>query len=135
MAEDTLVENWIDDGRKLIEELVQRGFEVTAGCWVYPSEARRWRFYIISPLVDTVGFREAAGRLHAVEWAMPPTYSIETLTTRLIGPSDPIARDLFRLQGRPTRTIAGFVRLPSMIVDHQSIDDAYYYAIPAVASR
>ncbi len=44
MATDTLVENQIDYGQKLVDQLAQLGFEVAAGCWLKTSVDGRWRF-------------------------------------------------------------------------------------------
>src|SRR5262249_61071256 len=74
MDTDTLVEKLIDDGRKLIEELPQRGFEVSAAFWAKTSEDAPWRFYIVSPVVDAEGLTKAYRRLYPLVPALPPPF-------------------------------------------------------------
>jgi len=51
----TLVERRIDDGRRLIELLTQKGIDVTAAAWVLTSEDGNWFLYIASKDVDKSG--------------------------------------------------------------------------------
>jgi len=55
MDTESLVENLIDDGQKLIEEVSQRGFSVTAAFWLKASEDDRWYFYLVSPVAGETG--------------------------------------------------------------------------------
>src|SRR5436309_15670036 len=100
MDTDTLVENLIDDGRKLVEELPQRGFEVTAAFWLKASEDGKWYYYIVSPVVEAEGLAKAYRRLHPLVRAMPQPFWIDPLEIKLISPSNPIARDVIAIHGR-----------------------------------
>jgi len=95
-----LVEKLIDDGRKLVDELAQRGFEVTAAFWLKASEDGKWYFYIVSPVVDVGGLAKAYKLLHPLVRARPQPISIDPLEIKLIGPSNPIARDVLSIHGR-----------------------------------
>src|SRR5437763_10992701 len=100
MDTDALVEDLTDDGRKLVEELPPRGFEVTAAFWLQASEDGKWYFYIVSPVVDAEGLAKAYRRLHPLVRAMPQPFGIDPLEIKLIGPSNPIARDVLAIHGR-----------------------------------
>src|SRR5947209_20101459 len=100
MDTDTLVENLIDDGQKLVERLPQDGFEVTAAFWLKASEDDKWYFYIVSPVVDTEGLAKAYRRLHPLVRAMSQPFWIDPLEIKLIGPSNPIAQDVLAIHSR-----------------------------------
>jgi hypothetical protein len=87
MDTDTLVENLLVDGQKLVAELAQRGFDATAAFWIQPSVNGKWYFYMVSPTVDAEGITNAYRRLNPLVRAMPQPFSIDPLTIRLIGPS------------------------------------------------
>jgi len=55
----TLVSDLIEDGRRIVEELPQAGFEVTAAFWLKASEDGLWYFYIVSPLAETEPLNDA----------------------------------------------------------------------------
>ena len=131
MDTETLVENLIADGQKLVEELPQRGFEVAAACWIRSTVDGKWRFYIVSPVVDAVGIFQAYMRLHPLVRAMPESFSIDPLEVRLIGPSDPLGRDVIAGLNRVPRSRVGPIRWPGIWLGEMSIDGAYLYPVPA----
>src|SRR5947209_16263480 len=100
MDTTTLVEKRIDDGWKLVEELSQRGFEVTAAFWLQASDNGKWYFYLVSPVVDAQGIREAYRQLHAPVQALPQPLCIDPLEIHLIGPSHPIVKDVLAIHRR-----------------------------------
>ena len=66
-----LVENQINDGRKLVDRLTDDGFILSAACWVKPVEEDRWSLYIATPVVDQMGtpaaYRQVLGALRSSE--------------------------------------------------------------------
>ena len=131
MDSDTLVENLIDDGQKLVEELPQRGFEVTAAFWLKASEDGKWDFYIVSPAVDAEGILQAYRRLHSVVYAMPRPFWIDPLKIKLIGPSNPIARDVMAIYGRARGPLVSPIQWGGNQLGNLSIEGAYLYPVPA----
>src|SRR5438105_4103713 len=97
MDTNTLVENQIDYGKRLIEDLPRHGFEVATAFWLHATEDDRWSFYIVSPLVDSEGPLQAYRRLNPLVRAMPQPYWIDPLAIKLIGPDDPIAKDVLAI--------------------------------------
>jgi len=127
MDTDTLVEHWIDDGRKLVDELLQRGFDVEAAFWLQASEDGKWYFYIVTPLVDAQGLVQAYRQLHPLVYSRPQPGWIDPLKITLIGPSSPIAQDLPDVRGRTT----AYVRWEGRRLGNRSIEGAYIYPVPA----
>jgi hypothetical protein len=125
MDTETLVENLIVDGQKLVEELPLRGFEVAAAFWLKASEDGKWYFYVVSPAVDAEGIAKAYRRLHPLVRALPQPFFIDPLEIKLIGPSNPIARDVMANQG------ARRVRWTGKWLGNISIEEAYLYPVPA----
>jgi hypothetical protein len=102
MAQGALVENQIDDGKKLTDLLTASGFDVTAAFWVRTAEDGEWTLYIASKVVDEKG---PAAAYRAVNDALPklknPWISISEI--KVIGTSYPMTADvldlLFRYPG------------------------------------
>jgi hypothetical protein len=132
MDKDTLVENLIGDGEKLIAKLPQLGLEVAAAFWLKASEDDKWKFYIVSPTVDTEGFDKAHARLHPLVWAKPRSFRIDPLRIRLIGPSKPIAQDVLAALSCYSAHLSP-IRWDGRMLGNMVIEDAYLYAPPVVA--
>lgn len=91
-----LVTEQIEDGQKLIAQLVQEGFDLTAACWVRfrLSAEHEWFFYIVSERVDKDGLRAAGLTVHQAIHRIPPPWGpwISISELRLIGVNDPVAK-------------------------------------------
>lgn len=59
MDQAALVEDRIEDGRRLYSRLSRRGFDVKVAGWIKPLEEGRWLLYIASRQVDAVGVAQA----------------------------------------------------------------------------
>ncbi len=118
MDQELLVER-IDDGHKLIIELLRDGFDVTAAFWVRTSEDGTWLLYINSETVDVKKVSEAYRRVYACLNRLGPS-SVAPSEVKLINPSNPISvaavlvRD--RYPGRMPTRFQG-KRLGPMAVD------------------
>jgi hypothetical protein len=130
MDTDTLVDKWIDDGRKLVEELPRRGFDVSAAAWLKASENGKWYFYLVSPLVDSEGIFNASMRLHPLVRAraapVAPVW-IDPMEIRLIGPSHPLARDVLAALSRAPDPRVSPRRWRGTWLGNMSIEAAYLY--------
>jgi hypothetical protein len=93
----TLVENRIDDGRKLINRLTQKGFPLAAVAWVETSEEGTWFLYIASHAVDQKGAAEAYREVYGVLRDFPST-SISVSDIKLVSTNHPIAKDIFEIR-------------------------------------
>jgi hypothetical protein len=131
MDTDALVENRIDYGQKLVENLPQHGFEVAAAFWLKASDDGKWRFFIVAPVVDAEGLINAYRRLHPVVYAMPQPFYIDPLQIKLIGPSNPIAQDVMAIHDRAAGPGVWPIRWGGNQLGNVSIEGAYLYPLPA----
>ena len=129
MDTDTLVEDLIDAGAKLVEELRQRSFDVTAAFWLKASEDGKWYFYVVSPVVDAEGLTKAYRKLHPLAQTMQSSW-INPLQIKLIGPTNPIARDVLAIHSRTPGPGVSPIRWGGKKLGNVSVDEAYLYATP-----
>ncbi|MBI1915981.1 MAG: hypothetical protein HYS12_14785 [Planctomycetes bacterium] len=129
MAQAALVEMQIKEGQTLIERLTHEGIEVTAAAWIKESESGDWYFYLATPLVSEGGATKAAyRRVNAVIREMEKEgFGMDPFEQKVIGPHNPIARDMVAHRGRLTRTPKRFwgSRLGNL-----AIEEAYIYPPP-----
>lgn len=127
MDTDTLVRELIDAGQKLAEELPQRGFDVSAAFWIKASENEKWYFYIVSPMVDSKGLAQAYRMLHPLVRGLPQSFWINPLEIRLIGPSNPIAKDVLDIHKGTAGPPVSPIRWSGRRLGDVSIETAYIY--------
>jgi hypothetical protein len=131
----TLVTEKVEDGEKLLQKLSAKGFDVSAAFWILPTDASRWRFYVVSPAVESDGPATAYRRLHAVARQLPQPSWIDPLEIKLIGPSNSMAQDVFAALNRiPGPKVSPIHRSGTRLGD-VSIEGAYFYPLPTGASK
>jgi hypothetical protein len=127
MDTDTLVEDQIDIGQRLIETLVEAGFDVAAAGWAKTSEDGAWSLYIASDRVDRIGAAAAYREVYGLSKSIPENWSLLS-EVKLIGMTNPIARDLLAiLTSYPARLPT---RLRRSQLGGMAIDEAYLYPPP-----
>jgi hypothetical protein len=134
MDSDTLVDELIDSGRKLLEHLREKGFAFDAAAWLQASEDGRWIFYLVSPLVTSEGRSAAYGLLHPLVREMPQPFWIDPLEIRLIAADSPIATDLLAILRRTPGPRAVPVRGGGQRLGNLSVEGAYLYPLPSTAA-
>lgn len=126
MDSESLVINQIDDGKRLVNLLIERGFDVRAAFWVRTSEDGQWTLYIASPVVDEKGVAGAHRELYGVYRSIPDAWALLS-DVKLIGTNDPMAKEVVDIQARfPSRMATRSRR------DHLgdlAIDELYIYPI------
>ena len=124
MDTESLVEENVDAGRKLISRFLSDGFDVTAACWLKTSEEGEWLLYVASDNVDKKGlaaaYREAYGALQD-----EGDDGVSMSQLKLISPSNPIALDVLDIHRRYPARIATRTRRPQF--GNVTIDEAYIY--------
>jgi hypothetical protein len=104
-----LVEDQIEDGRRLMSRLVAEGFEITAASWIWDSEDGQWYLFFASPVVDHEGAIKAYRRVHQLMRQMPQPFSLHPLDVKVIEEADPITKDVVAFRDRyPGRGAAWF---------------------------
>jgi hypothetical protein len=131
MDKDALVDDLLDESGKLIEELSEGGFPVSAAVWFKSSYDGKWYFYVVSPLVDSEGISNAYGQVLPLVRARPRPRQIGPLEIRLVGASSPLGRDVLdALRNIPSPY--GFpIRWPGVWLGNEAIEAAYLYPPPA----
>lgn len=59
MDQVALVNEFVESGKRLIDELVNQGFVVQNAFWAKPTDSDRWYLYLVSPFVDENGAKLA----------------------------------------------------------------------------
>jgi hypothetical protein len=101
-----LVEDEIADGRKLIEQLVSDGFDVTVAFWIrFQFEEDGPWFYIVSKIVDQEGLHPAYRAIHQALHRIPAPWGPWTSVTamgelKLVGVNDPLAKAVMAFHDR-----------------------------------
>jgi hypothetical protein len=114
----------IDGGKALVESLRDAGFDVTVSGWTKSSEEGDWSLYIASKDVDDRGLADAYRTLFTTLSANP-AFGIDPFEVKLVGPQNPIARDLLEIRGAGAR-LATRSRRPRL--GHMSVEETYVYA-------
>ncbi len=124
----TLVESQIEDGQKLIAELEQQGFPVTAVFWLKTIDDPQWFLYLAASVVDKRRGVKPYGRIQAIVRQMPQPFWIDPLDVKLIGTTEPLTEAILEMLRRyPGKRPVHYTG------DHLgdvSIDGAYIYALP-----
>ena len=100
MYKTVLVEQQIDDGRKLLEQLDAQRFPVSGALWYYLPERETWSLVIVSPIADTKGPNYGYTRIQkALGNAETPSLALDDIT--LVGMQDPEFTELKTAVGTP----------------------------------
>jgi hypothetical protein len=126
MDTEPLVKGQIDDGQRLVEQLVRDGFEVSAAFWVKTSEEGLWHLYIASPSVGAEKLGESYRKVYASLNKTPDSW-VSPSDIKLINDMNPIAQNVIEVRDReriPARTPTRYhgKRLGSL-----PINEAYIY--------
>jgi len=124
MAAELLVDAQIDDGRRVVDQLVRDGFEVTVAFWLKAGEDEPWHLYITSPKVNPVKPGDAYRALYA-SLSKVPDSSVQFSQFRLVNDANPAARDAVALHARHPLRIP--IRYRGERLGNLSFADSYIY--------
>ena len=124
-----LVGEQIEDGQKLIDQLIAAGFDLTVACWVRfrLCAEHEWFFYLVSERVDKDGSLATGLIVHKAIHKIPPPWGpwITVSELRIVGVNDPVAKEVAAFRTRyPGRTW-----FPGASLGSQLIEQAYIYPI------
>ena len=122
----TLVDNLIDDGRRLIDRLGQENIPLIMACWVKPVEEDRWSFYLGTSLLDQKGAARAYREVYRVLRTLRNPWVTDS-DIRLVGEGDPITKEILDIKKRfpvrlPTRS-----RRPQL--GNLAVEETYVYPV------
>jgi hypothetical protein len=106
----TLVERQVEDGNRLLDQLAENGVEVASAAWIKPVEEDRWTLYILTPLVDRNGARDAYGTVYRVFRSLEDAWITDS-DIKLVGEETQTAKDLAKAMAGPYR-LPVLTRLP-----------------------
>ena len=78
MDTDVLVDDRIEDGQRLVTQLVRDRFEVRAAFWVKTSEESLWQLCIASPSIDAAHLGDAYSTVFAALGKTPDCSVVDT---------------------------------------------------------
>jgi hypothetical protein len=124
MDTDTLVDTLIEDGRRLVSQLIEDGMTVLAACWVKSADEPRWTLYIATPLIDQEGPLAAYREVVRVLRSLGET-ELSTSDIVLIGEKHPITSDVLSILRRHSGINPTWTRRPSL--GGFPIEEVYVY--------
>ncbi len=127
MGTETLVDNQIEDGRKLLNLLVERGFEVTVAGWARRLDDGIWNLYVATKRVDDDGLFAAYMEFNRIFRLTSDAWVSDSDIT-LIGKESPIAKDLAELARKYTGWVA--IRSYRLKLGPMAVDAVYVYPPP-----
>ena len=134
MVETSLVENDIQSGRTLLDELRKTDsqfsvphFLVRSAFWLHRPDAFNWRLFIATPLVDQRGPASAYTDVQGVLRSLAKPISISLQDISVVSPNDKLVKVMKKAAHIPAGE--GGVRLARTRVDDTYIDDAYVYRL------
>src|SRR5262245_8754287 len=127
MAPETLVENQIEDGQRLIDQLVRDGINVRVAFWLKMSEDDLWQLYLASPSFKEGTIGEAYRNVYASLRKIPSS-SVLPSDIKLVNGANPIAWAAFELRER--RPGNQPIRCDARQLGHLRVDEAYIYPLP-----
>ena len=104
---------------------------MTAAFWLKASWNGKWYFYVVSPVADAEGIGPAYERLHPLVRAGSDSFGIDPLEIRLIGPNNPMARDVLAALAQARGPRDHPIRWRGTILADLSVEEAYLYPVPA----
>lgn len=124
MDTELLVDDHVEDGRRLLTELASQGFEISIAFWVRAREEDLWVFYIASPQVGRVSIGDVYRIVYAALGRLTNA-SITLSNVKLIAPDNPIAVDAMAVRKRFPASIAS--RYNGKRLGRLAIEEAYIY--------
>ena len=101
MDQSTLVETQLDDGKRLLDRLVEEGTPVTAAAWLKEADGGYWFFYLATPLVGEDGATRAAyRRVDEVTRGLDEPFEIGPSQVKVVAPGSPVGKAVQALHGR-----------------------------------
>jgi hypothetical protein len=127
MDQELLVESRIEDGQRLIDQLVRDGFPVRVAFWVKTSEEGDWFFFLGSPEVDFEKPGDAYGKVY-VSLSKVPDCSISLSEIKLVNGTNPVARAAVALRDRHKGMVP--TRFHGKRLGNLAVEEAYIYPPP-----
>ena len=136
MDQDVLVNEQIDSGKHLIEQLSTDGVDVHVAFWAKPTEDGKWFLYLSSPKLDEMGPASAYRFIHRFVRERP-SLLIDPLEIRVIRSNDSLTEAALAVTkpkvpnspfaARNPKPYPRMTRIGGSTLAGVSIDGAYIY--------
>lgn len=138
MDQDTMVNDQTENGRRLIEQLTEEGFDVRVAFWAKLTGEEKWYLYLASPFVDENDPKAAYSRVFDVMRKMTDLW-IDPFEVRVIGMNDSLTNAVLAVikpkipdspfAVRNPKPYPGMTRFGGSTLGGVSIDGAYIYPL------
>ncbi len=127
MDKTALVTGDIEEGRRLVQDLMDAKFPVQAALWLYLSDTDEWRLMVASQVVDQKGPREAYKKIQSILARLSPPSGIALKDISVLSPQD----ELIQLLGKAIRTGSRLanIRFTRNTINGTFIEDAHIYLL------
>ncbi|MED3600996.1 hypothetical protein P5641_07980 [Bacillus subtilis] len=127
MVKNSLVENDIKDGAKLISKLDQSGLDITVALWLYQEDLDEWRLVISSPKLAEERLRMAYRKVFKILDEMGYT-NIKSQDISIIRPSNRLIQSLDLALDQKPQSLDQGIKV-SGTFNGIYIEDAYIYRL------
>lgn len=128
MATATLVNQEIEEGQRLIDDLKVKGVSVHSALWLYATEPETWHLTLALPLYDDQGPLKTYENILSVFREVEPELKIDWTAIVAVSPNDELIQGLSQDQQHWNINLSG-TRMTNSIVNRILIEDAYIYEI------
>jgi hypothetical protein len=125
MDKTALLDQDIDQGRRLVQALDQAGFPVVAAFWSFLPEEGDWRLLIASPKVAELGPRDAYATIREALRKMQIDLPLHRVSA--VSPDEPMVVELRIFAGTDPAPYIGGTTLYGVVLGDLYVEDAYVY--------
>jgi hypothetical protein len=124
MDTELLVDNRIEEGQKLVAELIVAGFDVSIAFWAKTSDEGLWNLFIGSTSVEPSKIGDAYRTLYAC-LSKTPDSGLSMSDVKLIEATNPIATDAMAVRRRKPGRLP--IRFRGQRLGNLPVEEAYVY--------
>jgi hypothetical protein len=128
MGTVTLVDQEIQDGKRLIDVVNQAGLSVNSALGLYLPEKETWLLMLTCPIFDKETSLKTYKKIISVFGNIQPELNINWMNLVAVSPQHKLIQGLRKLQKDWNLSLLG-KRLTHNTVNHIYVDDAYIYHI------
>lgn len=125
MGISILVDNYINEGKTLIQDLDKAGFTVNSALWFLDTSSNSWKLIIASPVLDLTGPSEA---YHRIQNNMTNVHDLLLNDISIVSPNNNLIVLLKSAFQTGKNDITG-VRFTNNTINNFFISDAYIYRL------
>ncbi len=129
MATATLVNQEIEEGKRLIDALNAAGLSVDSSLWIYSSERETWQLMLTSPLCDQKGTLHTYKEIMTVFRQVEPELKMDWTGLVAVSPNPELIKALRQLQKEGDFNLSGRRMTNNLLSNRMWVDDAYIYQI------